>query len=105
MATSAEIAAFRLLIGQPEDAEPYTDQFLSARLDSAASDQALAAVIWREKAASFSELVDVSESGSSRKLSDLYKNALTMAAAFEGIVPTDDSSVQSGVRVKRLTRR
>jgi hypothetical protein len=41
-----------------------------------------AASIWEEKAGYYSALVDVSESGSSRKMSDLYKNALAMAKLY-----------------------
>lgn len=41
-----------------------------------------AAQIWEEKAGYFSALVDTSESGSSRKMSDLYKNALAMATLY-----------------------
>lgn len=41
-----------------------------------------AAQIWEEKAGYYSGLVDVQESGSSRKMSDLYKNALAMATLY-----------------------
>lgn len=40
--------------------------------------------VWMAKAAGFSDLVDVSESGSSRKLSDLAKNAREMAKVYLG---------------------
>lgn len=103
MATAEQIAAFRLLINAPLNETPYTDNELSDRLDLATSPESLAASIWREKAASFSALVNVSESGSSRNLSDLYKNALALAAEFERSVPGDSSS-QSGIRMRRLTR-
>lgn len=38
--------------------------------------------IWSIKAARYAALVDVSESGSSRKLSDLHKNALAMVKQY-----------------------
>lgn len=103
MATESQIDTFRLLIGNPPNEDPYTDTQLGARLDAATSPEALAASIWREKAAEYSGLVDVSESGSSRSLSQLSKNALIMAASFDAQVP-DDSASQRGVRVSRLTR-
>lgn len=42
-----------------------------------------AATVWGSKAAEFASLVNVSESGSSRSLGDLYKNALAMQKSFE----------------------
>lgn len=102
MATPEEIAAFRLLIGAPDNVDPYTDEVLSDRIDAAEGDlNGLASSIWREKAAHYSTLVDVSESGSSRKLSDLHKNALAMAASFGGQAAP---AASSGVRFSRLTR-
>jgi hypothetical protein len=60
-------------------------------LNRAASD------VWLGKAAQYAELVDVSESGSSRKLSDLHKNALTMAARYG----SDDEAAATGARRSR----
>lgn len=47
--------------------------------------EAATANLWRQKAARYSGLVDVSEAGSSRKFSDLHKNALAMAGKYEAI--------------------
>lgn len=105
MATAAEIAALRLIIAEPDDEAPYTDAILSVRLDGAASSQALASQIWLEKAATYAELVNTSESGSSRNLSDLHKNALAMAATFKAQDPAAPDLAESrGVRMSRLTR-
>jgi hypothetical protein len=103
VATPEAIAAFRLLINAPLDEDPYTDDQLSDRLDAATSTEALAGIIWREKAASYSTLVNVSESGSARSLGDLYKNAIAMAKFFDDSQP-GDSGAQVGVRMRRLTR-
>lgn len=106
MATAEEIAAFRLLIDEADDADPYSDLSLSNRLDAALSSQALAKEIWLEKAASYASLVNVSESGSSRSMSDLHKNALAMAAGYGAADPTGpDAPGTRGVRMKKLTRR
>lgn len=104
MATVEGIAAFRLLIDEQADKLPYTDAVLSDRLDAAASPYALAAEIWREKAATYASLVNVSESGSSRNLSDLHKNALAMATELSGSDPSAAASSTRGVRMSRLTR-
>lgn len=101
MASAEEIAALRLLIGQPDNTPPYTDDELSDRIDAADGDLDLVAYnIWTEKAASYSDAVDMTESGSSRKLSQLVDNALKMASRFES--GAGESS--KGTRVHRLTR-
>lgn len=106
MATAEEIAAFRLLIDESDDVAPYDDLALSARLDAATSEQALAKQIWLEKAASYAGMVNTSESGSSRSLSDLHKNALAMAKGFGEDDPTAPGAPGvSGVRMRKLTRR
>lgn len=106
MATAEEIAAFRLLINQPINAAPYTDEALSDRLDLASSVQSLASIIWSEMAASYASMVNVSESGSSRSLSDLHKNAIAMAKYFSDNDPTTPGTGEAvrGVRMHRLTR-
>lgn len=106
MATVEEVAAFRLLIDEADDVMPYTDAILGERLDTATSSEALAAQVWREKAATLAGLVSVSESGSSRQLSDLHKNALAMAEHYwsvDATAPGTGSAVR-GTRMSRLTR-
>lgn len=106
MATADEIAALRLLISEPTNAEPYTDAKLGARLDAADGDaDQVAYDIWTEKAARFAQFVDVSEGGSSRKMGDLYEQALSMASVFADRVTTGTAPPSGlGTRVKRLTR-
>lgn len=81
MATVAEIEELRLLIGIPSDTAPYTDEYLSNLIDEHGMDTA-ASLVWRQKAASYAGMVDMSESGSSRKLSQLRQAALEMADSF-----------------------
>ena len=83
MATPAEVQELRRLT-QYTDVDPYDDTQLSALID-ASSIYGVAEKLWREKAATLSTLVDVSESGSSRKLGDGYKNALAMAKSFKDL--------------------
>jgi hypothetical protein len=105
VATADDIAAFRLLINEHKDEEPYTDASLGVRIDSATSREGLAAGIWREKAAKYSQLVTVAESGSSRQLSDMHKNALAMADMFaKADVTAPGGAAVRGVRMQRLTR-
>lgn len=106
MATAEEIAAFRLLIDEADDEHPYSDLALGLRLDDADSVKGLAADIWYEKAAAYASLVSVSESGSSRQMSDLHKNALAMSKALRDADPeTPGTGVSArGVRMRKLTR-
>lgn len=82
MASAEEIAALRLLIGEPTE-DMYTDASLSDRLDAAASPEALAATIWLEKSARYARLVDMQEGTSRRSLSQLQEQALAMATRFQ----------------------
>lgn len=103
MATAEEIAALRLLIAEPEP-DTYSDEVLDARLGTAANEYALAYEIWTEKAASAAGLVDMSEGGSSRKLGDVYEQALGMAEAMRERSQSATSPPTDATRVKRLTR-
>lgn len=106
MATAEEIAALRLFIGEEVDELPYSDAVLGERIDGATSVMGLAQQIWTEKAARYAELVTTSESGSSRNLSDLHKNALAMAGHFGSLDPQapGTGAAVRGVRMSRLTR-
>lgn len=75
MATPAQIAQLRLLIGTTT----LSDEELGEMIDAEGTIEGAAAAVWESKAASSAQLVNVSESGSSRSLSDVHKNALTMA--------------------------
>lgn len=105
MATVQEIASLRLLVAEPDDAEPYTDAALSARLDADGDMNKTAYNIWGEKAASWAGLADISEGGSSRKQGDLHEQALNMAKHFAGLI-SDGSPTPGGpgVRIAKLRR-
>lgn len=106
MATPEAVAALRLLIAEPDNKEPYTDNALSARLDADGDADLTAYNIWSEKAAAWSALVDISEGGSSRKQGDLAEQALTMATFFRKRVESDPPGAGSGtgVRISKLRR-
>lgn len=82
MATVQEIAELRLAIQEPNDAPPYTDEFLGGLID-AYGVPASAGKVWRSKAASVARLVDISEGGSSRKMSQVYDQYTKTAIGFE----------------------
>lgn len=89
MATAEEVAALRRMADEP-GTETYTDDALSAILDAASTLDGAAAVVWREKAAKASTLVNVSESGSSRSMQQIYQNALDMAKFYGGRADATD---------------
>jgi hypothetical protein len=86
MATTEEIQQLRGLTAEP-DSTTFSDEALTSMIDQV-SDQAgdyillAAASVWDQKAAMLAGMVDVSESGSSRKNSDLFKNANAMQTRF-----------------------
>lgn len=107
MATAESVAALRLLIAEPEQ-DTYSDEDLAARLTvTGATEYSVAFDIWTEKAAAAAGLVDMSEGGSSRKLGDVYEQALGMAEAMRqraisASQPPDGSG--AGVRIRNLAR-
>lgn len=104
MATADEIAAFRLLIAESVNREPYTDTALSERLDAASDVNTLAYEIWTEKAAARADLADISEGGSSRKQGDLYEQNLKMAQFFRNKVVLDPPIAGGFTRIAKIRR-
>lgn len=105
MATAEQIAELRRKISEP-DTTTYTDQALSDLIDAASDDVNLVASgIWEEKAALYSEMVDISEAGSSRKNSQLSKNALEQARYYAEQSGGGDAEVVSErPRTRRIVR-
>lgn len=88
MADQIDIDALRRATGIISTDEPYTDEALSALLDTYGFN-ITAAQLWDELAAKYSTAVDTTESGSSRSLSQLHKNALTMASRYRELEQID----------------
>lgn len=80
MATDDQVAMLRRMTALDENDAIYTDSLLGGMIDDLGFESA-ASQIWREKAASAAALVDTTESGSSRSLSQLRKGYLEMATA------------------------
>jgi hypothetical protein len=107
VATVAEVEQLRLMIAEPDDTT-YTDAMLGALLDGYAGGtlplSRAARDIWYQKAASYADLVDISEGGSQRKNGDLHKRALTMAELYAGQADAEDNGSLRATRIARLTR-
>lgn len=83
--------------------ENYNDIALGVMIDNLTINGA-AAQLWRETAASTTELVDVSESGSSRKLGSVHSNALAMAKYYQGLVDAAAEAASNATTINRIVR-
>lgn len=106
MATSPEILAqLRRMAGETGSESVYSDDDLDAYITAGDGNlRAVAAQIWDEKAAKSAALVDVNESGSSRRLSQAYANALAMAKGLRDGDAAGETPPASGARVRPLGR-
>lgn len=103
MATPEEIAELRNRTDEPSDSSSYSDEQLSALIDELESLDLATGVVWKWKAAKFASLVNVTESGSSRALSDLMAHALEMARQSDGSADVPPYSRPSVTRaIERL---
>jgi hypothetical protein len=81
MATAEDILTVRKYTNASVD--DYPDGDLNTAIDNNNGDLYLSAAdVWDWKAAKYSELVDTSESGSSRRNSSLYDNAIAQANRY-----------------------
>lgn len=66
----------------------YDDAYFDRFLDESGGDvNQAASLVWQEKAASYAELVDITEAGSSRKNSQLYSAAMDMMKKYADMSP------------------
>ena len=100
------IARFRLVTGI--EVSDINDTDLADLLTENDGDVNLAAAAFFDRQATkFSRLVDVSESGSSRSLSQLYKNAVAMSDSYRArnaAAPPDHEAPSSHSRTRLITR-
>jgi hypothetical protein len=93
MATADELAEVRRNTDEPTE-DRYPHPTLLGLIDSVGILRT-SAVVWRWKAAEYAKMVDVSEAGSSQKLSDLYNNAIGMAKQFDSLADASETSSTS----------
>lgn len=104
MATAAELLALRVLLSEPDDTDGWTDERLSELLSGNDTINGAAAAGWGIKAGEYAELVNVSESGSSRSLGDLQKKALEMAGYYRSLDTTTGAGISGGPVISRIRR-
>ena len=102
MATDAEIRTVKEKLGPDAVERGYTDTRISEDIDLGLSPNQIALNFWEASAAATSRLVDVSESGSSRALSGVHRNATAMAERYQKLIQLADKT--DGVEDPRPTR-
>lgn len=101
MADEEDIASVRRKIGDVIEPYKYTDETLGQLLDDTGNVNRVASMLWREKASEYAELVDITEAGSSRKNSDLFKNAQAQAEWFAGRADGEEGTGTAGTTTTR----
>lgn len=107
MADQADIDRIKGML--PNDAASYgwDDAYIGAFIDAGLSDNLILATFWDKVSTSTANLVDMSESGSSRSLSQVHKNAVSMAKMYRdreqgtGVIPEPETR---GLRIRQMRR-
>lgn len=100
--TTEQVDRLRAMTDESSETSTFSPVDLQTYIDEASGDlNAAAGTVWFMKAAKFASLVNTSESGSSRALGDLYKNAMAMAAAYGKSVGGPAVGPGSGVLAPR----
>lgn len=90
------INRLRRMTGE-DDVSKYTSTDMQIYLDEAGGDlNQAAATIWDEKASAYADLVNISESGSSRSNSDLFDHAVEQRKRYQGLVDAASPSTDAG---------
>lgn len=105
MATAEEIQEVRDMLGSNSAEEGWTDERIADDLDEGEPAVTIARKYWENRMAVSSDLADVSESGSSRKLQQIFANKAAMAAYFRGQEAAEDPANQPGASYSREMRR
>lgn len=106
MATVEDIELLREFVGEPGPENGWTDERLSRFSDRAETLLFAAADVWAVKAGEYAGLVNVSESGSSRNLGDLLKQARAMEEYYRSraIADSTPDAVADGPVIRRISR-
>jgi len=96
VASQEEINEVRDMLGSNSEADGWSDTKIGDLLDVGDSAISIARRYWESAMAESTHLADVDESGSSRKLSQIFKNKAAMAAYFRGAEQAEDPENQPG---------
>lgn len=105
MATADELTLVREYISEADDANGWTDARIAVFVDQADNLMLAAADVWAVKAGNVASLVNVSESGSSRSLGDLLRQAKEMEAYYRQRGEAAGSvALADGPVIRRISR-
>jgi hypothetical protein len=96
MATAAERARVRQILNEPDDSNGWTDDRIDQLLEETSNPdgtfdfRSASASGWEQIAAGYTSLVNVTENGSSRSMSQQFDHAMAMAKMF-GSTGTDET--------------
>lgn len=82
MATAQQIAEVRANVQEPDNTEPFTDDFIGGLIDAYGVTDS-EHKIWIAKRNRVAALVDISEGGSSRKMSQVFDQYSKIVAGYE----------------------
>lgn len=94
MASQEDIDSVRDMLGSSSEANGWDDTKIGDMLDAGDSAVTIARRYWESQMSESSELADVSESGSSRALNQIFKNKAAMAAYYRGAESAEDPESQ-----------
>lgn len=100
MATDSDIAAVKANLPDDADSDGWDDTLIGTMLDTGLSVVKTTLAFWNNRVAKLSTVVDVSESGSSRQLSNLFTQAkqvrdmwLEQSTLEDNPIPTTRSQI------------
>ena len=89
----------------PAGLDDWTDEYISGLIASGITKNRILNRAWLAKASSASEMVDISESGSSRNISSIYKNAMDMAEYWGRLADKEEDNGSAGGKARSRTHR
>ncbi len=109
MASESEIAAVVNLIGADATShENFTEEAIGVALDAGDTPDEIAYRWWSKRAADTANFVDISESGSSRTMSTIHRNATALAANFKKLIDSaeeEEEEVTPRSRIRSIPMR
>lgn len=103
MASASDITIVRGNTNEPNNVAPFTDEYIGGLIDASGVAGA-SAIIWENKAASYSTSVDVTEAGASHKFSNLFDNAQKMITYWRSQAGGTPTPVGGVLKVKKIER-
>lgn len=111
MADIEQIEQVQKLLGPDAESGGWNEVTINTALDAGRSANYIAAKWWAQRAAETAHLIDISESGTSRPLSVIHRNAKEMAATYRTLAAEEEvtpdlptSTVRRGRRSVQIKR-